>query len=207
MMTPSHYERSVRLTKVCWLILRSCRISFRFSLIASWCFSALTLGIVNRGDSFRRRRSRSASLIPSSPMKAADDGLSNSGPSDSYLVAMLGAAGVGKCALLSQFRTSECINAYETGRGESTKKKLPLLLLESQLENTKFLLCLNGKVCKVYQKPGNYKFFLRFHSQNKPLQSVEVLRVPINSDANWIFWLNASRRNLVGKKLRRENVK
>lgn len=53
-------------------------------------------------------------------MKAPDDGLANSsGPTDSYLVAMLGAAGVGKCALLSQFRTSECINAYETGRGET----------------------------------------------------------------------------------------
>lgn len=76
-------------------------------------------GIVNRGDSFRRRRSRSSSLIPpSSPMKQPDQVSSHSAPSDSYLVAMLGAQGVGKCALLSQFRTSECINAYETGRGE-----------------------------------------------------------------------------------------
>lgn len=39
------------------------------------------------------------------------------GPIDSYSVCMLGAAGVGKAALLSQFRTSECINAYESGRG------------------------------------------------------------------------------------------
>lgn len=80
-------------------------------------------GIVNRGDSFRRRRSRSSSLIPpASPIRAPDDGLSShSGPSDSYLVAMLGAPGVGKCALLSQFRTSECINAYETGRGKLRK--------------------------------------------------------------------------------------
>ena len=75
-------------------------------------------GIVNRGDSFRRRRSRSSSLIPpTSPMKAPEETIP-SGPSDSYLVAMLGSAGVGKCALLSQFRTSECINAYETGRGK-----------------------------------------------------------------------------------------
>jgi hypothetical protein len=50
-------------------------------------------------------------------MKAPEEAIP-SGPSDSYLVAMLGAAGVGKCALLSQFRTSECINAYETGRGK-----------------------------------------------------------------------------------------
>lgn len=83
------------------------------------CF-LIRLGIVNRGDSFRRRRSRSSSLIPpTSPMNPHDDRLSShSVPFDSYLVAMLGSAGVGKCALLSQFRTSECINAYETGRGE-----------------------------------------------------------------------------------------
>ena len=47
-----------------------------------------------------------------------DELSAQSGPSDSYLVAMLGAPGVGKCALLSQFRTSECINAYESGRGK-----------------------------------------------------------------------------------------
>lgn len=53
-------------------------------------------------------------------MKTPDNVISaqNCGaPSDSYLVAMLGAQGVGKAALLSQFRTSECINAYESGRG------------------------------------------------------------------------------------------
>lgn len=93
-------------------------------VIAQWIpftlFAFACLGIVNRGDSFRRRRSRSTSLIPPvSPMKAPDNGMSSqSGPADSYLVAMLGAPGVGKCALLSQFRTSECINAYETGRGK-----------------------------------------------------------------------------------------
>lgn len=35
------------------------------------------------------------------------------GPVDSYRVYMLGAPGVGKAALISQFSTSECINAYE----------------------------------------------------------------------------------------------
>lgn len=35
------------------------------------------------------------------------------GPVDSYMVMMLGGSGVGKAALTSQFRTSECINAYE----------------------------------------------------------------------------------------------
>lgn len=37
----------------------------------------------------------------------------NSGPVDSYRVYMLGAPEVGKNALISQFQTSECINAYE----------------------------------------------------------------------------------------------
>lgn len=39
------------------------------------------------------------------------------GPVDSYRVHMLGGPGVGKTALISQFSTSECINAYEdTGK-------------------------------------------------------------------------------------------
>lgn len=81
------------------------------------------IGIVNRGDSFRRRRSRSSSLIPpTSPMKPAAEEAAKStnsnGPTDSYTVCMLGAPGVGKAALLSQFRTSECINAYDGGRGK-----------------------------------------------------------------------------------------
>lgn len=35
----------------------------------------------------------------------------------SYIVALLGAQGVGKSALISQFMTSECINAYERQKG------------------------------------------------------------------------------------------
>lgn len=38
-------------------------------------------------------------------------------PVDTHHVYMLGACGVGKVALISQFTTSECINAYE-GPGE-----------------------------------------------------------------------------------------
>lgn len=43
------------------------------------------------------------------------------GPVDSHRVYMLGAPGVGKAALISQFQTSECINAYE-GPGMFNKK-------------------------------------------------------------------------------------
>lgn len=39
--------------------------------------------------------------------------LTRNGPVDSHRVYMLGAPGVGKNALISQFQTSECINAYE----------------------------------------------------------------------------------------------
>jgi len=35
-----------------------------------------------------------------------------------YRVAMIGARGVGKAALVSQFRTSESINAYDRQNGE-----------------------------------------------------------------------------------------
>ena len=41
----------------------------------------------------------------------------NSGPDDSYVVSMIGTQGVGKAALLSQFKSSDCINAYDNGRG------------------------------------------------------------------------------------------
>ena len=49
-----------------------------------------------------------------SPHHAPADALpSRHGPVDSYRVYMLGGAGVGKSALISQFRTSDSINAYE----------------------------------------------------------------------------------------------
>lgn len=51
-------------------------------------------------------------------MQAAEDLMqATTGPVETFKVLMLGGPGVGKTALLSQFTTSECINAYETGRG------------------------------------------------------------------------------------------
>lgn len=129
-------------------------------------------GIVNRGDSFRRRRSRSNSLIPTPttpeqgsgsnngncPTFTSEDGLlmpsnfsssrassrnnsrrssraspnqtpnqsprpsiapqppSPTGPATHYRVAMIGGRGVGKNALISQFLTSDSINAYDDGQ-------------------------------------------------------------------------------------------
>lgn len=83
-------------------------------------FSFYCSGVINRGDSFRRRRSRSGSTNPpvASPMRAPEQVLPvNTGPQDSYTVAMIGGAEVGKAALIAQFQTSECINAYEDGAG------------------------------------------------------------------------------------------
>ncbi|KAG5673827.1 hypothetical protein PVAND_003841 [Polypedilum vanderplanki] len=103
-------------------------------------FSTSNKGIVNRGDSFRRRRSRSSSLIPTSPLKTpsstALDAATNSGPTDSYLCCMLGADGVGKGSLISQFRTSECINAYESGRDSPGEQGISIILngIESELK-------------------------------------------------------------------------
>uniref|UniRef100_A0A2H1VEB9 SFRICE_024717 n=1 Tax=Spodoptera frugiperda TaxID=7108 RepID=A0A2H1VEB9_SPOFR len=76
-----------------------------------WAF----FGIVNRGDSFRRRRSRSGSLAPSSPAQSAPESQERK-PVACHRVAMIGAPGVGKTALISQFQTSECINAYDRQR-------------------------------------------------------------------------------------------
>ncbi|CAO1428938.1 unnamed protein product [Diamesa tonsa] len=99
-------------------------------------FSSSNKGIVNRGDSFRRRRSRSSSLVPpSSPMrpKVEEVYAQNGGSTDSYLVAMLGACGVGKAALLSQFQTSEGIDYGENCPGE---ENISIILdgIESELK-------------------------------------------------------------------------
>lgn len=104
-------------------------------------------GVVNRGDSFRRRRSRSNSLAPqqhdssdpkvrSTPLNGTTPLTGSAAPSSllstespaldsypaddehhpshirTYRSAMIGAHGVGKSALVGQFMTSECINAY-----------------------------------------------------------------------------------------------
>ncbi|BFG05750.1 uncharacterized protein DMAD_04416 [Drosophila madeirensis] len=134
-------------------------------------FSASKGGIINRGDSFRRRRSRSNSLAPSSPMHARNGvgglgghvgggssqglgsgynggGSSSNGfghgqsaqenhqPVEFYRVEMLGSAGVGKQALVSQFRTSDCINAYDGPECDEAEQNISIILngTESELK-------------------------------------------------------------------------
>lgn len=71
-------------------------------------------GVINRGDSFRKKRSRSNSLAPAEG-EVEDASTKSSPPKEiiSYNVAVLGSRGVGKSALVSQFMSSEGINAYD----------------------------------------------------------------------------------------------
>lgn len=90
------------------------KISSTYYLLSIFLFFS---GVVNRGDSFRRRRSRSNSLAPPGVLSQESSPLPTvpATPQEvtSYRVAMVGAQGVGKTALISQFMTSECINAYD----------------------------------------------------------------------------------------------
>lgn len=92
------------------------------------------LGIVNRGDSFRRRRSRSNSLCPLT-MTATNciitDGTEHIPTINisKYVIALIGSPGVGKTALISQFMTSECINAYDRQKGELLHNNYNIFIL------------------------------------------------------------------------------
>ncbi|XP_011291006.1 uncharacterized protein LOC101887219 isoform X1 [Musca domestica] len=111
-------------------------------------FSASKGGIINRGDSFRRRRSRSNSLAPVSPIHPRigalagctdmdmQEGVNSHPPVDVYHVEMLGAAGSGKQSLVSQFRTSDCINAYDGPECDENEQNISIILnnIESELK-------------------------------------------------------------------------
>ncbi|XP_054286211.1 GTP-binding protein GEM-like isoform X1 [Macrosteles quadrilineatus] len=115
-------------------------------------FSFTSKGVVNRGDSFRRRRSRSNSLLPSSPNPEQPPSSLSPVPSPeviTYRVAMLGAPGVGKTALVSQFMTSECINAYDRTRDDSaadgTQEESVCIMLNGEESELKFINVGNEK--------------------------------------------------------------
>ncbi|XP_049874275.1 GTP-binding protein REM 1 [Pectinophora gossypiella] len=100
-------------------------------------------GIVNRGDSFRRRRSRSGSLAPSSPASAPET--QERRPVACHRVAMVGAPGVGKTALISQFQTSECINAYDRQRDSDSSEQKVSILLNGEESELYFVNCTTTK--------------------------------------------------------------
>lgn len=85
------------------------------SLTAVICFIQF-IGLINRGDSFRRKPSKASSL-PHSKKSGDQNEPKLLKEIVSYTIGMLGGPGVGKTALISQFMTSECINAYDRQRG------------------------------------------------------------------------------------------
>ncbi|KAJ8713687.1 hypothetical protein PYW07_014057 [Mythimna separata] len=102
------------------------------------------LCIVNRGDSFRRRRSRSGSLAPSSPAQSAPESQERK-PVACHRVAMIGAPGVGKTALISQFQTSECINAYDRQRDADGSEQKVSIMLNGEESELYFVNCTTTK--------------------------------------------------------------
>ncbi|XP_078048251.1 rad, Gem/Kir family member 3 [Augochlora pura] len=106
-------------------------------------FSLTSKGIVNRGDSFRRRRSRSNSLAPANS-EAEEKNVAPAKEVSSYTVAMLGARGVGKTALISQFMTSECINAYDRQRDVPSEQSV-FVMLNGEESELRFLNISNPK--------------------------------------------------------------
>ncbi|XP_063233879.1 GTP-binding protein RAD [Bacillus rossius redtenbacheri] len=133
-------------------------------------FSFTSKGVVNRGDSFRRRRSRSNSLVPPGLQSASPDGGGGGGggcatpaPAQddagrrdaqviTYRVAMIGASGVGKTALVSQFMTSECINAYDRQRDVPREQSVSIMLNGEESELS-FINIANSKVELDRQDP------------------------------------------------------
>ncbi|XP_069959073.1 uncharacterized protein Rgk3 isoform X3 [Cherax quadricarinatus] len=123
-----------------------------------------TTRIINRGDSFRRRRSRSNSIQPpldgpisgtppgaptsldlASPPHTPDHTLNtvttpqlatpeSAEETSSFRMAILGATGVGKTALIHQFRTSECINAYDCNPSDESEQAISILLNNQESE-------------------------------------------------------------------------
>lgn len=116
-------------------VIRCVRVPlFKTLFSCSHFFFFYKLGVINRGDSFRRKRSRSNSLANSPMSPNQSPSVSNPsrsfGPVESHRVHMLGGPGVGKTALITQFATSDCINAYEdTGKNDDVFRYFFVCLL------------------------------------------------------------------------------
>ncbi|KAG7176102.1 putative GTP-binding protein RAD-like 2, partial [Homarus americanus] len=98
-------------------------------------------GVVNRGDSLRPRRSASNTSVTST-VSSTGSGPSTPGcskvatptSSPQYRVVMLGALGVGKSTLITQFMTSEYMCAYDDspGNDENGAERGVSVLLEGE---------------------------------------------------------------------------
>ncbi|XP_076658807.1 rad, Gem/Kir family member 3 isoform X2 [Halictus rubicundus] len=102
-------------------------------------FNLTSKGIVNRGDSFIRRRSRSRSTSLARANSEAEE--KNAAPpkeKSTYTVAMLGARGVGKTTLINQFMTSESINGYESPE-DVPREQSVFVMLNGEESELRFL--------------------------------------------------------------------
>lgn len=151
-------------------------------------FSFTSKGIVNRGDSFRRRRSRSNSLCPPamigtpSPVMDGPDHVQTD--VTKYTVALLGAQGVGKTALISQFMTSECINAYDRPKDTFGEQSVSIMLNGEESELT-FLNVTNPKEIDKFHPPDAFivlysvvdkASYLKAEAELTRLQDADLLR-------------------------------
>ncbi|KAH1008816.1 hypothetical protein HUJ05_009336 [Dendroctonus ponderosae] len=152
-------------------------------------FSFTSKGIVNRGDSFRRRRSRSNSLCPpamgggaQTPSPVLDEHVLEV---SNYTVALLGAQGVGKTALISQFMTSECINAYERQKDMLIKSQTVSIMLNGEESELTFQNIANSKEIDRTNPPDAFVVlysvvdkasFLKAEAELNRLQDLDLLR-------------------------------
>ncbi|XP_031785075.1 GTP-binding protein RAD isoform X1 [Nasonia vitripennis] len=120
-------------------------------------FSLTSKGVINRGDSFRKKRSRSNSLAPAEG--EPEESCKSSPPKDvtSYNVAVLGARGVGKSALVSQFMSSEGINAYEHVRQrDAPSEQSVFVMLNGEESELRFVDVTNIKELDKIPQPHAY---------------------------------------------------
>ncbi|XP_064096901.1 mucin-2-like [Macrobrachium nipponense] len=106
-------------------------------------------GVVNRGDSLRPRRSASNTSVTSTVSSCSRERIPSVGsststpgcskvptpnPAPQYRVVMIGAVGVGKSTLITQFMTSEYMCAYDDspGNDESGQERSVSVILEGE---------------------------------------------------------------------------
>ncbi|XP_065171785.1 GTP-binding protein REM 1-like [Atheta coriaria] len=152
--------------------------------LRSFSFNSKGKGIINRGDSFRRRRSRSNSLCPPLGTPSPCEDSDAAGDISRYTVALLGTQGVGKTALISQFMTSECINAYDGTKDMLGSQAVSIMLNGEESELT-FANISNSKDIDRINPPDAFVIlysvvdkasYLKAEGELARLQDAELLR-------------------------------
>ncbi|OXA46812.1 GTP-binding protein GEM [Folsomia candida] len=234
---PIHHSAKDHKTFNCTTRIVSFQQSVVFRATYNMPYSNHPRGIVNRGDSFRRRRSRSNSLIPTpttpDPQQGgnngaftSEDGLlmpanlssransrnnsrrssraspnqtpnqsprpsivpqppSPTGPTTHYRVAMIGGRGVGKSALISQFLTSDSINAYDGQDDVEGEKTVSVMLNGEESEITFFKMNNTKTELNRLTPPDGFLLvysvvdrasFQRMETELRRLQEMDLLR-------------------------------